>query len=187
MGNENSIDYRTSYHTIDPQGFISLYNLIISQTFISICRGKISNIWCLHYWKTHMRVKQLNLDNSTHAATRPNLAQVLITPLKQRKITPSIRQGFFENLFPKQKGRGEKFLMPMYLRIFLINILKSTLIYLKSTSENEPAIEIIQNKSFPFLFFFCSLLFAADYLLQILAWIYFSSLKSLNFIEFSHG
>ena len=51
MGNENSIDYRTSYHTIDPQGFISLYNLIISQTFISICRGKISNICCLHYWK----------------------------------------------------------------------------------------------------------------------------------------
>ena len=120
-----------------------------------------------------MRVKQLNLDNFTHAATRPNLAQVLITPLKQRKITPSIRQGFFENLFPKQKGRGEKFLMPMYLRIFLINILKSTLIYLKSTSENEPAIEIIQNKSFPFLFFFlhpafCCGLFVANTCLDLL-------------------
>ena len=120
-----------------------------------------------------MRVKQLNLDNFTHAATRPNLAQILITPLKQRKITPSIRQGFFENLFPKQKGRGEKFLMPMYLRIFLINILKSTLIYLKSTSENEPAIEIIQNKSFPFLFFFlqpafCCGLFVANTCLDLL-------------------
>ena len=132
----------------------------------------------------HVRVKQPNLDNFTHVATGQNLPQILITLPKQREITPSIRQGFFENLFPQAE---RKFLMPMYLRIFLINILKSTLIYLKSTSENEPAIEIIQNKSFPFLFFFCSLLFAADYLLQILAWIYFSSLKSLNFIEFSHG
>ena len=134
-----------------------------------------------------MRVKQLNLDNFTHAATRPNLAQVLITPLKQRKITPSIRQGFFENLFPKQKGRGEKFLMPMYLRIFLINILKSTLIYVNSTSQNEPAIEVIQDKLFPFFFFFRSLLFVADYLLQILACTYFFYLKSLNFIESLHG
>ena len=132
----------------------------------------------------HVRVKQPNLDNFTHVATGQNLPQILITLPKQREITPSIRQGFFENLFPQAE---RKFLMPMYLRIFLINILKSTLIYLKSTSENEPAIEIIQNKSFPFLFFFCTLLFAADYLLQILAWIYFSSLKSLNFIEFSHG
>ena len=119
-----------------------------------------------------MRVKQLNLDNFTHAATRQNLPQVLITPPKQREITPSIRQGFFENLFPKQKGRRRKFLMPMYLRIFLINILKSTLMYLKSTSENEPAIEVIQDKSFPFLFFsqpafYCGL-FVANTCLDLL-------------------
>ena len=56
----------------------------------------------------------------------------------------------------------------MHLRIFLINILKSTLIYLNSTSENEPDIEVIQDKLFSFLFFH-SLLFVEDYLLQILA------------------
>ena len=50
----------------------------------------------------------------------------------------------------------------MYLRIFLINILKSTLIYLNSTSENEPAIEVIQDKLFPFFFF------AACFLLRII-------------------
>ena len=126
----------------------------------------------------HVRVKQPNLDNFTHAATGQNLPQILITPPKQREITPSIRQGFFENLFPQAE---RKFLMPMYLRVFLINILKSTLIYLNSTSENE----VIQDKLFPF---FCrSLLFVADYLLQILACSYFFSLKRLNFIESLHG
>ena len=103
----------------------------------------------------HVRVKQPNLDNFTHAATGQNLPQILITPPKQREITPSIRQGFLENLFPQAE---RKFLMPMYLRVFLINILKSTLIYLNSTSENEPAIEIIQDKLFPFFFAACFLL-----------------------------
>ena len=133
----------------------------------------------------HVRVKQPNLDNFTHVATGQNLPQILITLPKQREITPSIRQGFFENLFPQAE---RKFLMPMYLRIFLINILKSTLIYLNSTSQNEPAIEVIQDKLFPFFFFFFrNLLFVADYLLQILACTYFFSLKSLNFIESLHG
>ena len=99
----------------------------------------------------HVRVKQPNLDNFTHVATGQNLPQILITLPKQREITPSIRQGFFENLFPQAE---RKFLMPMYLRIFLINILKSTLIYLNSPSQNEPAIEVIQDKLFPFFFFF---------------------------------
>ena len=117
----------------------------------------------------HVRVKQPNLDNFTHAATGQNLPQILITPPKQREITPSIRQGFFENLFPQAE---RKFLMPMYLRIFLINILKSTLIYLNSTSQNEPAIEVIQDKLFPFFFFsqpvFCCGLFVANTCLHLL-------------------
>lgn len=114
----------------------------------------------------HVRVKQPNLDNFTHAATGQNLPQILITPPKQREITPSIRQGFFENLFPQAE---RKFLMPMYLRVFLINILKSTLIYLNSTSENEPAIEDIQDKLFPFSQpAFCCGLFVANTCLQLL-------------------
>ena len=40
--------------------------------------------------------------------------------------------------------------------------------------------------SFFFFFFFFDLLFVVDYLLKILALIDFSSLKSFNFIEFSH-
>ena len=109
----------------------------------------------------HVRVKQPNLDNFTHVATGQNLPQILITLPKQREITPSIRQGFFENLFPQAE---RKFLMPMYLRIFLINILKSTLIYVNSTSQNEPSIEVIQDKLFPFFFFFS----AACFLLRII-------------------
>ena len=54
----------------------------------------------------------------------------------------------------------------MHLRIFLINILKSTLIYLNSTSENEPDIEVIQDKLFSFLFF------QAYFLLRIICYKY---------------
>ena len=101
-----------------------------------------------------MRVKQLNLDNFAHAATGQTLLQVLIAPLRQREITPSIRQGFFrKSITPSRKRRERKFLMPLYLRIFLIHVLKSTLIYSNSTFENYTAIEFIQNKFFSFFFF----------------------------------
>ena len=56
----------------------------------------------------HVRVKQLNLDNFTHAAIGQNLPQILIAPPKQRQITPSIRQGFFENLFPQTEREEEE-------------------------------------------------------------------------------